>query len=35
VAAITSRGYMRFMIIGKGCVNAAVFIEFLHRLVAG
>jgi hypothetical protein len=28
VAAITPRGYMRFMIIGKGGVNAAVFIEF-------
>ncbi|MDQ6703180.1 MAG: hypothetical protein M3Z96_08805 [Pseudomonadota bacterium] len=26
---------MRFMIIGKGSVNAAVFIEFLKRLVAG
>ncbi|MDQ6702174.1 MAG: transposase [Pseudomonadota bacterium] len=26
---------MRFMIIGKGSVNADVFIEFLRRLVAG
>jgi transposase len=33
--AVTSRGHMRFMIIGKGSVNAAVFIEFLKRLIKG
>jgi transposase len=35
ISAITSRGHMRFMIKEKGGVNAAVFIEFLKRLVAG
>jgi hypothetical protein len=31
----TSRGQMRFMIKEKGGVNAAVFIEFLKRLITG
>jgi hypothetical protein len=35
ISAITARGHMRFMIKEKGGVNAAVFIEFLRRLVAG
>ena len=35
ISAITSRGHMRFMIVGKGGVNADVFIEFLKRLTAG
>ena len=35
IPAAASRGKMRFMIIGKGSVNASVFIEFLRRLVAG
>jgi hypothetical protein len=35
ISAITSRGQMRFMIKEKGGVNAAVFIEFLKRLIAG
>ena len=35
IAAITSRGHMRFMLIEKGGVNADVFIEFLKRLTAG
>ena len=35
ISAITSRGHMRFMIKESGGVNAAVFIEFLKRLVAG
>ena len=35
ISAITSKGYMRFMIKEKGGVNADVFIEFLKRLVAG
>ena len=35
ISAITSRGHMRFMIVGKRSVNADVFIEFLKRLVAG
>jgi transposase len=35
ISAITSRGHMRFMIVGKGSVNAEVFIEFLKRLIAG
>lgn len=35
ISAITSRGHMRFMIKDKGGVNAAVFIEFLKRLIAG
>jgi len=35
ISAITSRGHMRFMIIGKGGVNADVFIEFLKRLLKG
>ena len=33
--SITARGHMRFMIKDKGGVNAAVFIEFLKRLMAG
>src|ERR1700681_3009049 len=35
ISAITSRGHMRFMIKEKGGVNAAVFIEFLKRLMVG
>jgi len=35
ISAITSRGHMRFMIKEKGGVNAAVFIEFLKRMIAG
>ena len=35
ISAITSRGKMRFMIKEKGGVNAAVFIEFLKRLILG
>ena len=35
ISAITSRGHMRFMIKQKGGVNAAVFIEFLKRMIAG
>jgi transposase len=35
ISAITSRGQMRFMIVGKGSVNAEVFIEFLKRLITG
>lgn len=35
ISAITSKGHMRFMIKEKGSVNAAVFIEFLKRLIAG
>ena len=35
ISAIASRGHMRFMIKESGGVNAAVFIEFLKRLVAG
>jgi transposase len=35
ISAITSRGQMRFMIKEKGGVNAAVFIEFLKRLIIG
>lgn len=35
ISAITSLGHMRFMIKEKGGVNAAVFIEFLKRLIAG
>ena len=35
ISAISSRGHMRFMIKEKGGVNAAVFIEFLKRLIAG
>ena len=35
ISAITSKGHMRFMIWEKGSVNAAVFIEFLKRLIAG
>jgi transposase len=33
ISAITSKGHMRFMIKEKGGVNAAVFIEFLKRLL--
>jgi transposase len=35
ISAITSKGHMRFMIKEKGGVNAAVFIEFLKRLLVG
>jgi transposase len=35
ISAVTSRGYMRFMIKEKGGVNADVFIEFLKRLMVG
>ena len=35
LSAISSRGHMRFMIKQQGGVNAAVFIEFLKRLIAG
>lgn len=35
ISAITSKGKMRFMIKEKGGVNAAVFIEFLKRLLVG
>jgi transposase len=35
IPAISSRGHMRFMIKQKGGINAAVFIEFLKRLIAG
>src|SRR6266446_3199260 len=35
ISAITARGHMRFMIKEKGGVNAAVFIEFLKRMIAG
>src|SRR3984893_4103616 len=34
-SAVTSRGHMRFMTKEKGGVNAAVFIEFLRRLMVG
>ena len=35
VSAISARGQMRFMIKQTGGVNAAVFIEFLKRLLTG
>lgn len=35
ISAITSKGHMRFMIWEAGGVNAAVFIEFLKRLLTG
>ena len=35
ISAITARGQMRFMIKEKGGVNAAVFIEFLKRMIIG
>jgi transposase len=35
ISAITARGHMRFMIKEQGGVNAAVFIEFLKRLMVG
>ena len=35
ISAVTSRGYMRFMIKKKGGVNADVFIAFLRRLMIG
>lgn len=35
ISAITARGKMRFMIKEKGGVNAAVFIEFIKRLLVG
>src|SRR5271166_4093858 len=35
ISAITSRGHMRFMNKEKGGVNAAVFIEFLKRMIVG
>ena len=35
ISAISARGQMRFMIKEKGGVNAAVFIEFLKRMMTG
>jgi transposase len=35
LSAITSKGRMRFMVKAAGGVNAAVFIEFLKRLLVG
>jgi hypothetical protein len=35
ISAVTSRGQMRIMTKEKGGVNAAVFIEFLKRLMIG
>ena len=35
ISAVTARGRMRFMIKEKAGVNAAVFIEFLKRLMVG
>ena len=35
ISAISARGQMRFMVKEKGGVNAAVFIEFLKRLITG
>jgi hypothetical protein len=35
ISAVTARGQIRFMIIGKGSVNTDVFIEFLKRLITG
>jgi transposase len=35
ISAVTSKGTMRFMIKEKGGVGAAVFIEFLKRLMVG
>ena len=35
ISAVTSRGYMRFMIKKKGGVNADVFIAFLQQLMIG
>jgi transposase len=35
LSAITSKGRMRFMVKATGGVNAAVFIEFLKRLLVG
>src|SRR6202790_402588 len=35
ISAVTSRGHMRFMTKENGGVNAAVFIEFLRRLMVG
>jgi transposase len=35
ISAVTSRGHLRFMTKEKGGVNAAVFIEFLRRLMVG
>jgi len=35
ISAVTSRGYMRFMIKKKGGVNADVFIAILRRLMIG
>ena len=35
LSAITHKGHMRFMIKEHGGVNAAVFIEFLKRLLIG
>ena len=35
ISAISARGHMRFMIKERGGVNAAVFIEFLKRLITG
>ena len=35
LSAITSKGRMRFMVKATGSMNAAVFIEFLKRLLVG
>jgi len=35
ISAISARGHMRFMIKERGGVNAAVFIEFVKRLITG
>ena len=35
LSAITSKGRMRFMVKATGSVKAAVFIEFLKRLLVG
>lgn len=35
LSAVSARGHMRFMIKEKGGINAAVFIEFLRRLMVG
>lgn len=35
ISAVSARGHMRFMIKEKGGVNAALFIEFLRRLMVG
>jgi len=35
ISAVTSHGYMRFMIIDKGSINADVILEFIKRLIKG